>query len=98
MSIRIDPERNEVRALRAAAAWRGRRVLEIGCGDGRLTGRLAELGARVEAIDTDARLLRKARRRLAPALAPRIRFGVGTADSLEHRAETFDRVVYSWTL
>lgn len=96
MAIRIDPERNEVRALQAAADWRGRRVLEIGCGEGRLTDRLAELGARIEAIDADAALLRKARRRLAASFAPRVRFRVGTADSLEHRAETFDRVVYSW--
>jgi 2-polyprenyl-3-methyl-5-hydroxy-6-metoxy-1,4-benzoquinol methylase len=96
MAIRIDPERNEVDALRRVGDWRGRRVLEIGCGDGRLTHRLAGLGARVQAIDPDAALIRKARRKLPSSFAPRVRFRVGTADSLEFPAETFDLVVYSW--
>ena len=98
MAIRVDVERHEVKALQAAVDWRGRRVLEIGCGEGRLTHRLAELGARVAAIDVDAALLRKARRRLAASVAPQVSFRVGRADSLEHRAGTFDRVVFSWSL
>ena len=54
MRLQVDPEGNEVRALRRAGPWRGKRVLEIGCGEGRLTLRLAGLGARVDAIDPDA--------------------------------------------
>ena len=96
MALRVDPERNEVRALKRVADWRGRRVLEIGCGDGRLTRRLAALGARVQAIDPDAALVSKARKRLPPSFTSRVGFRVGTADSLEYRAESFDRVVYSW--
>lgn len=98
MTLRVDPERNEIAALRRAAAWRGRRVLEIGCGDGRLTARLASLGASVHAIDPDAAEVRAARRNLPKRLAPRVRFRVGSAVSLEHRAETFDVVVYAWAL
>ena len=45
MSIHVDPEGNEVRALERVAEWRRKRVLEIGCGGGRLTLRLAALGA-----------------------------------------------------
>jgi 2-polyprenyl-6-hydroxyphenyl methylase/3-demethylubiquinone-9 3-methyltransferase len=96
VTLRIDPERNEIRALEGVAEWRGRRVLEIGCGEGRLTERLAGLGARIHAIDPDADSIRKARRRLPRRFAPRVRFAVGTADALEHYAESFDRVVYSW--
>jgi len=96
VAVHVDPERREVRALRGVAEWRGRRVLEIGCGEGRLTERLAGLGARVHAIDADAALLRTARRRLTPRYGSRVRFRVGTADSLEHYAESFDLVVYSW--
>ncbi len=96
MALRIDSEENEVRALERAASWRGLRVLEIGCGDGRLTHRLAGLGARVHAIDPDATLVRMARKLLPSRLASRVRFAVGTADALEHRASSFDRVVYSW--
>jgi 2-polyprenyl-3-methyl-5-hydroxy-6-metoxy-1,4-benzoquinol methylase len=98
MPLRIDPEQNEVRALQQVADWRGQRVLEIGCGDGRLTRRLARLGARVEAIDPDAALIRAARQHLSPRLAARIRFRVGRAGQLQYAKETFDLVVFSWVL
>jgi len=98
MTHRIDPERNEVRALRQVADWRGRRVLEVGCGDGRLTRRLAGLGAHVEAMDPDPALIRVARRRLPSSFAPRVRYRVGGAGRLQYPKEAFDRVVLSWVL
>jgi ubiquinone/menaquinone biosynthesis C-methylase UbiE len=98
MSIEIDPEGHETQALAKAATWRGRRVLEIGCGEGRLTLRLARLGARVEAIDPEAQLLRAARRVVPARLADRIRFRVGSAYPLARRSRSFDRVVFSWSL
>jgi len=98
MTLRMDPEQNEVRALKAVAEWRGQRVLEIGCGDGRLTRRLARLGAEVRAIDTDAELIRTARREFPRRLAARVRFHVGRAGRLEYPKESFDRAVFSWVL
>jgi len=41
MVIRTDPENNETRALFDLADFKSKRVLEIGCGDGRLTWRYA---------------------------------------------------------
>ena len=98
MPLYIDPEQNEVRALKQATDWRGRRVLEIGCGDGRLTRRLARLGARVRAIDPDAALIRAARRGLPKRFASQVRFQVGRSGRLEYPRETFDIVVFSWVL
>ena len=98
MPLRVDPEQNEVRALEQAADWRGRSVLEVGCGDGRLTRRLARLGARVQAVDPNAELIRAARERLPARLAGRVRFDVGTAGRLEYASGTFDTVVFSWAL
>ena len=37
MSIKIDPEKNESRALFELVDFAALRVLEIGCGDGHLT-------------------------------------------------------------
>jgi hypothetical protein len=37
MVIRVDPEQNEVRALVALANLTSQRVLETGCGEGRMT-------------------------------------------------------------
>jgi len=99
MPIRIDPEEVELRALRPAASWRHARVLEIGCGDGRLTRRLARLGAQVIAIDPDRDAIRSARRTLPTSYARRVKFAVGTAGRLDlYAAKSFDIVVFAWSL
>ena len=98
MPLRVDPEQNEVRALKSVTDWHGKRVLEIGCGGGRLTVRLARLGAIVHAIDPDAKLIRAARRNLPPRFAKRVRYKVGKAERLDHPDESFDLVVFAWAL
>ncbi len=98
MALRIDPEKNEVHALKAMTDWRNKRVLEIGCGSGRLTRRLAHLGAQLEAIDPDRTLIASAKKDLSERLADRIRFKVGSAVDLNYPRQTFDIVVFSWVL
>ena len=98
MPLRIDSEQNEVRALQQVTNWRSQRVLEIGCGDGRLTRRLARLGAHVQAIDPDATLIRAARRQLPVRFAPQVLFRIGRAGRLEYAHESFDLVILSWVL
>src|SRR5262245_52312613 len=97
MSLRIDPDEREVRALQRVAEWRGRKVLEVGCGDGRLSLRLARLGALVCGIDPDAERIRVARRKLK-RFTRRVRLQVGRAEHLAHAAGSFDLVVLSWAL
>jgi 2-polyprenyl-3-methyl-5-hydroxy-6-metoxy-1,4-benzoquinol methylase len=98
MPLQIDPEQNEVRALKGVTDWYRKRVLEIGCGDGRLTQRLAQLGAIVHANDPDAQLVRKARKALPQRFAKRIHYKVSQAERLDHASESFDVVVFSWVL
>ena len=98
MPIVIDPQERELRALGRVARWKTRRVLEIGCGDGRLTLRLASLGARVTAIDPGAANLRKARAALTRRDARRITYRLGQAERLPYRAREFDIVVFAWSL
>lgn len=98
MPLHIDPERNEVRALDAATDWRGRKVIEIGCGEGRLTLRLAGLGAFVDAYDPEAKLIRAARREKPARLAKRIRYHVGKAEHLRARDQSVERVLFAWSL
>lgn len=69
----------------------GRRVLEIGCGDGSLALTLARRGARVDAIDiSDARIAQA--RRIASADDLDVTFHVMNAEELAFAAETFDVV------
>jgi 2-polyprenyl-3-methyl-5-hydroxy-6-metoxy-1,4-benzoquinol methylase len=98
MALRIDPEQNEVHALEGVMDWRRKLVLEVGCGDGRLTQRLAQLGAIVYANDPDAELIAKARKNLPKRFAKRVRYQVGKAERLDHANERFDVVVFSWVL
>ena len=98
MTLRVDPEKNEIHALKEMTEWRGKRVLEIGCGDERLTRRLANLGAQLEAVDPDKRLIALARKQFPERYADRVKFKVGTAENLKSPPRTFDIVVFAWSL
>jgi len=54
MAVRLDPADEEIAALgRVGATFDGRCVLEIGCGEGRITRRYAVRASSVVAIDPD---------------------------------------------
>jgi ubiquinone/menaquinone biosynthesis C-methylase UbiE len=67
---------------------RGRRVLEVGCGTGRLAAELAAV-ARIWAVDTSPEMLEQARRN-APS---KVGFRQASADDLPFRDGWFERVV-----
>lgn len=98
MTLRVDPEKYETEALRSVAEWQGKRVVEIGCGGGRLTMRLAGLGAFVEASDPKTEAIAAARASLPKRFAERVRFSVGSAERLGHRDASFDTAVFAWSL
>jgi len=50
----LDPEGAHLAALHRLGDFRGRSVLELGCGDGRLTVGIARQAAHVLAFDPDA--------------------------------------------
>ena len=99
MALLMDPAGVEIRELRKAVDWRGKKVLEAGCGDGRLTLRLANLGAgKILAIDPDPDLIRRARESLPERFREKITYRRGNAEHLRQRAGQFDNVVFSWVL
>ncbi len=98
MAIALDPEQNETRVLHDLVDLRGADVLEVGCGDGRLTWRYAERSGSILAIDPNESDIALARERTPDALHDRITFrtddviteGLGTA--------AFDVALLSWSL
>jgi ubiquinone/menaquinone biosynthesis C-methylase UbiE len=94
----IDPEGAETAALRAIGNLEGARVLEIGCGDGRLTFRYAPAVRSVLAIDPHGEAIAKARNALPAELAERVRFEVGSALELDQPRGSFDACLCSHSL
>ncbi len=94
----LDPEGAHLAALRRLADFRGRRVLEMGCGEGRLSVGLAADAARLLAFDPDAESVAAARRSLPAELVGRVSYRVASAQELEIEREAFDLVVFSWSL
>ena len=74
------------------------RVLEMGCGDGRLTPGIAEDAASVLAFDPNPELVATAERMLPSHLRERVAFRAATAESIEIEPGSFDLVVFSWAL
>jgi 2-polyprenyl-3-methyl-5-hydroxy-6-metoxy-1,4-benzoquinol methylase len=94
----VDPEGAHLAALRRLADFRGQRVLEVGCGDGRLTLGVAADGASVLAFDPDAEAVERARRLLPANLRERIAYRVASAEELEIEPGSFDLALFSWSL
>ncbi|MEM7802231.1 MAG: class I SAM-dependent methyltransferase, partial [Chloroflexota bacterium] len=68
-------------------------ILEIGCGDGRITKLLAESSDSVYAIDPDSE-----RVRLAQQAAPNASVAVGSGEDLHFEANRFDLVIFTLSL
>ena len=100
MAVRIDPENNETRALFDLADFEGKKVLEIGSGDGRLTWLFADRAARTTAIEPYAESISQAQEDVPAELKQRVDF-VNTAFeafAAGSEPEMFDMVLLSWSL
>jgi len=94
----LDPEGAHLAALRRLADFAATRVVEIGCGDGRLTRGIAEHAATVLAFDPDADAVAAAAASLSDELAQRVRYRVGAATEIDVPRSEFDIAVFSWSL
>jgi len=98
VTVQRDPEGIETVYLHDFARFAGARVLEVGCGEGRLTWRYADAARRVVGIDPDPERLRLASRDCPQALRPSVVFALAKAEALPFPRETFDSAVLAWSL
>jgi ubiquinone/menaquinone biosynthesis C-methylase UbiE len=95
---RRDPERTEVRVVQRHVPLAGARILEIGCGDGRLTRRVAGAARTVVAIDPNASLIDRAKRLTPASLRKKVQYRTGRAEDLQLPDQSFEVAVLSWSL
>ena len=100
MTVRVDPEQNEPRALSALVDASGQRVLEIGCGDGRMTWHYASKAAHVTAIDPWEGGIARARKNLPGELQDHVEFcNISFLDyAAATEPSTFDIAILAWSL
>ncbi len=95
---RRDRERAEVRALRRRVPLDGARVLDVGCGEGRLARRIAGAAHLVVGIDPNGAALDRARVLTSRRLRDKIEYRVGTAEHPGISRGRFDVAIFSGSL
>ena len=99
MSLPIrDPEGVESVHLLRHTLPQGKHVLEIGCGDGRLTRLIAPEAGRMIGSDVTLSKLRVAHNQGSATQSATVRFTAAQAETLPFVTESFDLALFSWSL
>jgi protein-L-isoaspartate O-methyltransferase len=89
--------RREARLIERYAGIAGRDILEVGCGNGRLTAEYADLARRVVALEPNRSLLASARARIRGLGLRNVRFAARPSQT-GIRGGPYDVVLFSWSL
>ena len=94
----LDPEGVHAATIRSVVDLRGLDVLEIGCGDGRLTLELAADARSWLATDPNATAVAAAREALPRGLGDSVQFAVAGGAEVDAPMREFDLTLFSWSL
>ena len=94
----IDPDGVELETICELVDLSGLRVVDVGCGEGRLSFACAREGAEVFAFDPDEDVVATARDETPRELRKRLRFEVAHAREIELPKGEFELALFSWSL
>ena len=97
MTLQKDAERNETKHLHKFADFANRRVVEIGCGEGRLTWQYAKETRSTIGIDLDQDALRVATIERPSDLKHKVHFSLAKSEQLPFSKETFEIALLAWS-
>ena len=98
MTLQKDPQRNESKYLHKFADFTNKRVLEVGCGEGRMTWQYAKGTQMTIGIDLDTDSLRIAKVDQPSELENKVHFSCAASEYLPFSKETFDIAILAWSL
>lgn len=98
MSLQKDPENLEAKKLHSLIDFKNTRVLEVGCGEGRLTFKYAGASSLTVGFDPDHSALRIARADAPYDLQKQVHFAGASASHIPFAKETFDLAILAWSL
>ena len=93
-----DREGAEAEAIGALVSLEGKRVVDVGCGEGRLTTFAAAHAVSVYAFDPSAERVAAARAALSQEQRRRVRFAIHDAEMLDVERARFDVALCGWSL
>jgi ubiquinone/menaquinone biosynthesis C-methylase UbiE len=95
---RLDPDGVELEAISRLVELTGKRVIDVGCGSGRLTRLAAGHADSVYAFDPKGESVDEARASLPAGLRGRVSFRVHGAEQLDVARRRFDVALCGWSL
>ncbi|MFQ6012890.1 MAG: class I SAM-dependent methyltransferase [Thermoplasmata archaeon] len=94
----MDPEGAELETMQRFVSLDGACLLDVGCGEGRLTAKLATLATEAFGLDPVADDVARGWRATPPEVRRRMTLAVGAGEDLPFRDGAFDVVFFSWSL